>query len=46
ARGPFTGKHTYDDAFLLLQNENLAKSLPDEPSVIDAGKLIKSLVVD
>lgn len=44
ARGPFTGKHTYDDAFLLLQNENLAKSLPDELSVIDAGKLIKSLV--
>ncbi len=43
-RGPFTGKHTYEDAFLLINNKDIAANLGDQPSVIDAGKLIKSLV--
>lgn len=43
--GPFTGKHTYEDAFLLVNNENITSELSGKkPSVIDAGKLIKSLV--
>jgi len=43
-KGPFTGKHTYEDAFLLLNDKDIATGLNDQPSVIDAGKLIKSLV--
>lgn len=42
--GPFTGQHTYEDAFLLLSDKNLAAGLPDELSVIDAGQLIRSQV--
>ena len=44
AKGPFTGKHTYPDAFLLLNNKDLTAGISDEPCVIDAGKLIKSCV--
>lgn len=43
-KGPFTGKHTYEDAFLLLNDKDIATGLNDQISVIDAGKLIKSLV--
>ena len=43
-KGPFTGKHTYEDAFLLINKKDIASGLGDQPSVIDAGKLIKSLV--
>jgi len=43
AKGPFTGKHTYEDAFVMVNNAKLAEALPDEPSVIDAGKLIAQL---
>ena len=43
-KGPFTGKHTYEDAFLAGNKENIAANLGDQPSVIDAGKLIQSLV--
>lgn len=42
-KGPFTGKHTYEDAFLLLKDKDIATGLNDQISVIDAGKLIKSL---
>ena len=42
-KGPFTGKHTYEDAFLLLNDKDIATGLNDQISVIDAGKLIKSL---
>ena len=42
--GPFTGKHTYADAFLVVNNSNAADGLDNQPSVIDAGRLIKSLV--
>ena len=45
-KGPFTGKHTYQDAFLLVSNEEVAAELGDYPSVIDAGRLIRSLVAD
>ena len=45
SNGPFTGKHTYEDAFLLVRDKD---SVPDfggkRPSVINAGELIKSLV--
>lgn len=44
SRGIFTGKHTYQGAFLLLNNKDLAAELPDEASVIDVGKLIQNLV--
>jgi predicted AlkP superfamily phosphohydrolase/phosphomutase len=43
-KGVFTGKHTYHDAFLLINNKDVVSGLGDNPSVIDAGKLIKSLV--
>jgi predicted AlkP superfamily phosphohydrolase/phosphomutase len=44
-KGPFTGKHTYQDAFFLTSHQSIGSTLPeDEPSVIDAGKLIKSIV--
>ena len=45
-KGPFTGKHTYEDAFLLLNDKDIATGLNDQISVIDAGKLIKSLVTN
>ena len=44
ANGPFTGKHTYHDAFLLVNDKSVVPEFADGPSVIDAGKLIKSLV--
>ena len=44
SKGPFTGKHTYPNAFLLLNNKDLAANLPEKPCVTDAGKLIKSCV--
>lgn len=43
-KGPFTGKHTYEGAFLLINDKSLASDLPDDPNVTDAGKVIKSLV--
>ena len=43
-KGPFTGKHTYEDALLIVNDKNIATSLNDQLSVIDAGKLIKRLV--
>jgi predicted AlkP superfamily phosphohydrolase/phosphomutase len=46
SKGPFTGKHTYEDAFLLLSDRSIATNLGDQLSVIDAGKLIKSLVTN
>ena len=42
-KGPFTGKHTYHDAFLLISDKEAASTLGDKPSVIDAGKLIQTL---
>ena len=45
-KGPSTGKHTYEDAFLLLNDKDIATGLNDQISVIDAGKLIKSLVTN
>lgn len=41
-KGPFTGKHTYDDAFLLVKGD--ADGLSDEPCVVDAGRFIKARV--
>ena len=43
-KGPFTGKHTYPNAFLLVSNKDLLGDFTDQPSVIDAGKFIKSRV--
>ena len=43
-KGLFTGKHTYEDAFILVNNPSAAESLGDDPSVIEAGKLITKLV--
>ena len=45
-KGPFTGKHTYDDAFLLINNKSIVPEFDGQPSVIDIGKLIKSLVTN
>ena len=45
-KGPFTGKHTYHDAFLLINNTNIVPDFDDQPSVIDAGRLIQSLVTN
>ena len=42
-KGPFTGKHTYQNAFLLINDKDFAPDLPEELSVTDAGKLIKKL---
>ncbi len=39
----FTGKHTLDNAFLLINNSDLAKLLPEKISVTDAGRFIKKL---
>ena len=44
AKGPFTGKHTYEDAFLLIRDKDTGAGLGAQPSVIDAGRLIKSLL--
>lgn len=43
-KGLFTGKHTYNDAFIVVNNNETARELADEPSVIDAGKFITGLV--
>ena len=43
-KGLFTGKHTYEDAFIVVSDNETAKALADEPSVIDAGKFITGLV--
>jgi len=44
-KGPFTGKHTYHNAFLLARNKQAVSDfIGDHPSVIDAGRLIMSLV--
>lgn len=45
-KGVFTGKHTYEDAFLFVNDKELAADLGDRPSVIDVGKLIRSLVTN
>lgn len=45
-KGPFTGKHTYQDAFLLIKNKSIVPDFDDQLSVIDVGKLIKSLVTE
>jgi hypothetical protein len=42
--GPFTGQHTYEDAFLLLGDKKLATGLSDKLSVIMAGGLIRNLI--
>jgi len=44
--GPFTGKHTYEDAFVLLTDKDMVGELGERPSVVDAGRLIRSLVAD
>lgn len=44
SRGIFTGKHTYQDAFLLTNNKEVEGILPEQPSVIDAGRIIQELV--
>jgi predicted AlkP superfamily phosphohydrolase/phosphomutase len=46
SRGIFTGKHTYQDAFLLTNNTEIRRFLPEQPSVIDEGKIIRNLVKD
>ena len=45
AKGLFTGKHTYPDAFLLINNKDLTAELPNQPCVVDTGKLIKSCLI-
>ncbi len=44
ARGLFTGKHTYPDAFLLANRADMITGLDADPSVIDVGKFIRSHV--
>ena len=44
SKGVFTGKHSYPNAFLLVNNKDLLGNFTDQPSVIDAGKLIRSRV--
>lgn len=41
-KGPFTGKHTYPDAFLLANNKDAFDNVPDQPCVVDVGKFIKT----
>lgn len=42
AKGPFTGKHTYEDAFLLIRDNTDTSALGQEHiSVVDAGKFIR-----
>lgn len=43
-KGPFTGKHTYPDAFLLVGDADVFSDFPSQPTVTDAGKFIKSRV--
>jgi predicted AlkP superfamily phosphohydrolase/phosphomutase len=45
-KGPFNGKHTYENAFLLANDENIILDFDGQASVIDAGRLIKSLVTE
>ena len=42
SEGPFTGKHSYPDAFLLVGDAEKLGDFPDQPTVTDAGKFIKS----
>jgi len=43
-KGPFTGKHTYQNAFLLIRDKRAVSDfIGDHPSVIDAGRLIRFL---
>ncbi len=44
-RGVFTGKHTYEDAFVLIKNKEFSAGFSGKSSVIDVGKLIKSQAV-
>jgi len=45
-KGPFTGRHTYENAFLLINDKNLLPDSGRQLSVIDAGRLIGSLVTE
>ena len=45
-KGPFTGKHNYHQAFFITNYKAMDTSLNDNPSVIDAGKLIKTLAIN
>jgi hypothetical protein len=40
--GAFSGKHSYQDVFLLVNNRRVVTDMVDEPSVAGAGKVIKS----
>ena len=44
SKGLFTGKHSYSDAFLFVNNKELLGHLAEKPSVIDVGKFIESHV--
>ena len=44
-KGPFSGKHTYEDAFFLSNKKDVSNDLKQNDfSVIEAGKLIKSIL--
>jgi len=45
-KGIFTGKHTYGDAFLLVKDKNITSDISDNPSVSEAGRLIRKLTGD
>jgi len=40
----FTGKHNYHEAFLLINDSNLAGQITQNASVIDVGRLIQNFV--
>lgn len=39
----FTGKHTYDDAFLFVKASNAEEAVPQEPSVMDIVGILKKI---
>jgi predicted AlkP superfamily phosphohydrolase/phosphomutase len=40
SKGIFTGKHTFSDAFILVNDQNLAKTLPENPDVSCLKRLL------
>jgi predicted AlkP superfamily phosphohydrolase/phosphomutase len=45
-KGIFSGMHRYDNAFIISNGPDALASLGDQPSVIDAGRLIRASSAD
>ncbi|MBN3041160.1 MAG: alkaline phosphatase family protein, partial [Candidatus Omnitrophica bacterium] len=43
SKGIFSGKHTYDDAFLLVSSKSYKESIPNQPKVSDIVGILKKI---